>query len=155
MKREKIDEAAVELARETLLGDARDIALNWIKQAVIWQAWSEKEQQKIIDSVTDGATKLVERMAQIMATDGRDSISVVVDSIKVKDGMVVTLKCAATEDNLLAIALSGGDIHLVRKSKASYEGTRGAVHPDPDEPPLPFKPTKDDDSPNGGVPVAT
>lgn len=142
--REEVSETTIELTREVLLGDVRDMALQWIKSAVAWQAFGEKQQREIIDAVTKGAAGVVARMAEIMAADGRDAIPVTLESIAIKDGMKVTLKVPLTEENVTALAITGGALHLVRKSSASYEGTRGPVYPDPDQGGLPFNGPKPD-----------
>src|SRR5579872_4052793 len=125
----------VQVARETLLGDMRDMALQWIKGAVVWQAWNERQQQEVIDSVTKGAASLLDRVCSIIASDGKDIISATIEKLTVKDGITITLKCALNESNLTMLGLhQGGDVYVACKDDTSYSGTRGPVYPDPDQP---------------------
>lgn len=140
-ERTEVAPETVTFARETLLGDVRDMALRHIKSAVVWQAWSEQQQQDVIDSVSKGAETLLERVCSIMASDGKDTIHAQIEKLAVKDSIItLTLKCILNERNLTVLGLhQGGEVHLVYKDDASYSGTRGPVYADPDQPALPFK----------------
>lgn len=140
-ERTEVAAETVQFARETLLGDVRDMALQWVKSAVVWQAWNEQQQQDVIDSVTKGAETLLERVCSIMASDGKDTIHAQIEKLAVKDSIItLTLKCLLNERNLTVLGLhQGGEVSIVYKDDASYGGTRGPVYPDPDQPPLPFK----------------
>ena len=136
---EQVSEETINFARETMVGDIRDLSLQWIKQSIAWQAFNEEIQQRIIDSVTKGAEAAVEKMAEIMASDGRETIVAQLESLTVKEGIKLSLKCGFSEETLVVLGRAqGSTVHLVRKEAASYGGTRGPVHPDPDQPELPL-----------------
>lgn len=143
-ERTEVAPETVRVARETLLGDVRDMALQWIKSAVVWQAWNEQQQTEVISSVTRGAETLLERVCSIMASDGKDTIHAQIEKLSVKDSIItLTLKCILNERNLTVLGLhQGGEVHIVYKDDGSYSGTRGPVYPDPDQPALPFKADK-------------
>lgn len=150
MARVDVSDEAIEIARETMAGDIRDLALNEIKSAVAWQAFSEEQQRGIIKRVETGALRAVERMVEIMAADGRDALAVKLDAVQIKEGIKATITCGFSEQAMMMLGLHQGEtLYLVSKSPAGYEGSRGPVYPEADQRNLPL-----DGKNHGGKPAA-
>jgi hypothetical protein len=141
--KEEVSKETIRIARETMAGDVRDLSLQWIKANVSWQVIGEKQQQDIIDSVEKGAIAIVDKMAGIMASDGRQAIVATLETLGLKDGIVLKMKCAYSEENLTELGRSNGaEVFLVTRNSAAYSGNRGKVYADPQEPELPLQDTK-------------
>lgn len=129
-----ISEEALDLVRETLVGDLRDMGLGWIKTFAPWKALPEAQQKEIIESISNQAQAAVDKVVRIIAADGRDPIMAELESVQIKDGIKLVMKCLTTEHNLLMLGTrTGQSIMLVVADSDSYSGTRSDVHPDPDQ----------------------
>ena len=134
MEENQIGEKTLDLVRETLVGDLRDMGLGWIKTFAAWKALPEAHQREIIESVSNQAQAVVDKVVRIIAADGRDPIMAELESVQIKDGIKLVMKCLTTEHNLLTLGTrTGQNVMLVVADADSYSGTRSDVHPDPDQ----------------------
>lgn len=131
--------SAKDMARETLVGDVRDLALQHITQAVAWKAMPEATQQRIINDVSRGAQEIIDKVVEIIASDGQDRLTATIEQITIKEGIKISAKLPMTEHNLLELCpRQGSSILIVVAESAKYSGTRGDVHAEPDQPQLPM-----------------
>lgn len=139
-------ETGIQIARETLTGDIRDVILKEIKRAKSagkpWPQMSQAEQQDAIDGAARVADAVVARCARIVAADGRLAIDGYVDATNVKDtkdGPVlrVAIHTARTERNMGALGMAvGGMVAVLVQDVQPYRGERAPARPDPDQPDL-------------------
>ena len=89
---DKVDES-IKLAKETCRGDVRDFLVhrlqNWKKP---WNAFTESEQREHVAQANEAAEALIERVAEIMAAEGRKAIVGTLESVMVKDGIKGVIK---------------------------------------------------------------
>jgi hypothetical protein len=134
MDEQQVSEATVELAKQTMTGDLRDILLGIVKEQTVWKAYPESQQREIISRITMGAEAAVERAVAIIAADGRNPIAATLESITVKDGIKATLVCPKSEQSLIALGLrTGAVVQVVAADPNVYMGQRRDQHPDADQ----------------------
>lgn len=123
------------LARDTMVGDLRDAALDWIKTFdKPWAKMPASEQQTVIDSVTRQSRAMVAKAVDIIVADERQSINGRVESVTIKDGLKVVLSCSATESNLVALGThQGSHVYIVVANPEAYGDEAKEAKPDPDQ----------------------
>lgn len=133
--KEKMNESKQRLYRDTMVGDLRDTALDWIKTFdKPWAKMPQAEQQTVIDSVTRQAIALVAKAVDIIVADERPSIPARIESVTIKDGLKVVLSCSAREANLVALGThQGSHVYIVVADAEAYGGEAGPAKPDPDQ----------------------
>lgn len=132
---EKVNAHEVEIAAETLRGDVRDAMLSRIHNLQRpWKAMTEDQQAEVAAAMDQCARDLVTKATQLIAANGRKTITATVDSITVKDGIKVVAKVPMTEESLLSLGLAQGHaILIVAAASENYDGERGPAHTDPDQ----------------------
>lgn len=118
----------------TLVFDVRDIILTHIKQmAKPWTGCSQDQQQDIAAAAEETAINVVRRMAEMMASEGKVGIPVLLmkvdlgDDIKIT-GKVKTFSGEATDDAVMALHHARGkNVMLIPASVDDYrQGERPA-----------------------------
>lgn len=129
---------AVELARETLVGDLVSLVIEELKAAPdVWQKLSEHKQGAVIGRVHQRVLEAVRQAVELIATNGRAAIPATLEQVTVKDGIkgVVTVSRTDPSRHDLADAV-GRAVMIVVADPAEFAGGAGDVKPDPDQPPL-------------------
>jgi hypothetical protein len=125
------------ISEKFLYGDLLKIIMDEIRQqSVPWGALPEKEQQKVIDRVTERTEKTVREVVRIIASKTRPTVQADVESVTFKDGVKVTLTFSKAAADRHAIADSAGrNVLLVLPD---YESALGGDVPiaDKDQPGL-------------------
>lgn len=124
-----------QIARDTMVGDLHDAALSWIKTFdKPWAKMPQSEQQTVIDSVTRQARAMVAKALEIIVADERPSITGTIESMTVKDGLKVVLKCLNSESNLMALGThQGAPVYIVVADSEVYAGEKSPAKADPDQ----------------------
>lgn len=139
-------ETGIEIARETMTGDVRDLLLAEIKNAKRagrpWPKLKEAEQLAIIDRCQHFADDLVARVSRIVAADGRMVINGEVDKVDIKDSKDGALLQARfvthrSEGSLTALGMAvGKTVSMLIQDIQPFRGERAPASPDPDQPAL-------------------
>lgn len=125
------------ISERFLFGDLQKMIIGEIKQQQIpWGALPEKEQQKVIDRVTESAEKAVREVVRIIAGKARPIVEADVESVTFKDGVKVTLTFSRSAADRHAIADSAGQMVLL--VLPNYDEVLGGEAPkaDKDQPAL-------------------
>jgi hypothetical protein len=132
-------ETGIEIARETLTGDLRDAALQWIRTLKKpWPALSEEDQQNVIESVTRGAAFAASRAVGIIAADKPGAVAAELEQFTAKDGLKVVLKCIENEENVVALLRAKGTRVMISSADVShFVGERAPAMPEPDQRAIP------------------
>jgi len=116
-----------------LTGDLIKVCVAEIRQQQIpWGALPEKEQQKVIDRVTDVCSKASREAVKIIAGLGRPSVQAEIESVTFKDGIKVVLTMSKSQAERHAIADAQGDGVLL--VLPDYDAVAGGEPPKPDRP---------------------
>jgi hypothetical protein len=120
-----------------LTGDLIKICIGEIRQQQVpFGVLTEKEQQKVIDRVTDVCTRAAKQAATIIASLGRPSTHAEIESVTFKDGIKIVLTMSKIQADRHAIADATGDsVLLVLPSYGEIAGG-DPPKPDPDQPEL-------------------
>ena len=134
-----LEAEVLKIATETLTGDLRDSALQWIRALEKpWPQLTERMQRDVIESVSRGAVTAASRAVEVIAAANRPTIKAELEQYVEKDGLKVTLKALATEENVIALHRAKGcRVHIVAGDVAPFVGQREDAKPDPDQGSLP------------------
>jgi hypothetical protein len=127
------------LQAPTLVGDVRDLVLQEMrdaKDALPWTTRTEKQQQEMIDRVDRFARNLVASVIQVVASEGRPSVSVLIEKWEVSKGLKLVAKGVDTEENISTMMHGGKSAFIVFGQLKVFEGEREPVRPAPDQPEL-------------------
>jgi hypothetical protein len=119
------------IARESIAGDMRDFILDRLKNQhnpLPWNMRKESEQREMIYQVTEAVNRMVQRVVDIIAADGKPTMRGTLVKVLVKDG----LKCQVdflSSDPLRheLIDAQGETVMLALADSSDYMGTRGDV----------------------------
>ena len=130
--------SADEIALETLAGDVRDILLSRVRNMSIpWGHLNEDEQRDVNSQMDECAKSLVRRAVALLTTAKFPTIMADVGAVKIDKGVEIKLQCAATVDNIVALANHGkGSAVLVLAEAADYFGEKAPPRVDKDQPDL-------------------
>lgn len=130
-------EALKAVSEKFLFGDLLKFMVTEIRQlSVPWGALPEKDQQKIIDRMTERTENTVREVVKIISGKARPTVQASIESVLFKDGVKVTLTFPRSQGDRHAIAdASGGEVLLVLPD---YESVLGGDAPkaDKDQPAL-------------------
>lgn len=129
---------AVELARETLLGDLMSLVIEELKAAPdVWQKLSEHKQDAVIGRVHQRVSDAVRQAVELIASNGRTAIPATLEQVTVKDGIKGVVTVSRTDPNRHDLADAvGRAVMIVVADPAEFSGGAGDVKPDPDQQPL-------------------
>lgn len=123
-------------AKETLLGDTRDMILKIIKDMEKpWKNMSQMEQTRKIEDVRGYAQNLIGKISMLIASDGRKVIGGAVEKVEFKDGIKATIKCSS-HDPLRHVLADADFVMMVVTT--DYSGEKEPAKADPDQPDLPL-----------------
>lgn len=127
------------IAKETLTGDLRDSALEWIRALPKpWAQLTEDEQTDVIESVTKRCVLAATKAVEEICADGRRVIQAEVESVTVKDGVKAVVKCIKTEENIVYLGMAEGSrVQIVQADLEPFSGERRPAKADPSQAPLP------------------
>lgn len=131
---------AVELARETLLGDLMQLVIDELKAAPdVWQKLSEHKQDALIHRVEQRTREAVRQVVEMIASNGRTAIPATLEQVTVKDGIkgVITVSKTDPSRHDLTDAV-GRAVMIVVADPSEFNGGAGAVQADKDQPELPL-----------------
>lgn len=125
------------VSEKFLFGDLLKIMMAEIRQISIpWGALPEKEQQKVIDRVTERTEEVVREVVRIIASAARPTVQADVESVMFKDGVKVTLTFSKAAADRHAIAdAAGSQVLLVLPNYGAALGG-DAPKADKDQPEL-------------------
>lgn len=144
---------AAEVAKATMMGDLRDICLDIFKHPNIkgkaWKDMSEAEQREVAAMIENKCRSAVTRSIDIIASEGRKHIKVLLKQVLVKDGIKGTFECAKSHElRHDLIDAQGDNVLVVFTSAEKYLGESRKVTYQKDQPELPVtstQPTENDD----------
>ncbi len=141
-----ISTETLELARETLVGDLRDIVLEAVRNIPkVWEKLSETEQLDWIDIVSRRVESVAADAVNIIAADGQQVFAVGLEKVERKDAIKGIFNSPWDSHVWLKLGeAQGGTIQIVPSSIAPYSGERAPPETAPDQPSLPMS---DDDEP--------
>lgn len=133
-----IDEKVVKVAKETMVGDMRDVCLQIMKDPKLtgkaWKDMKEAEQKNVVSIITDRVTDAVVRSVQIMAANGQRQVVANLEQVVVKDGVKAVLKFGAHEPLLHSVIDAQGDaVSIVLTGAEEYLGAGEKVKIDKDQ----------------------
>lgn len=133
---------AAEVAKATMMGDLRDICLDIFKHPNIkgkaWKDMSEAEQREVAAMIENKCRSSVTRAIDIIASEGRKHIKVLLKQVTVKDGLKGQFECSkAHELRHDLIDAQGDNVLVVFTSADKYLGEKSKVKYDKDQPELP------------------
>ena len=113
-----------------LTGDLIKVCIAEIKQLQIgYTMLPEKEQQKVIDRVTEVCKRASREATKIIAGLGRPSVSAEIESVTFKDGIKVVITMSKSQADRHAIADAQGDTVLL--VLPPYDAIAGGEPPKP------------------------
>lgn len=125
------------VSEKFMFGDLLKFMVGEIKLlSVPWATLPEKEQQKVIDRITERTEKTVKECVRIIAGKARPTVQADIESVMFKDGVKVTLTFSKSAGDRHAIAdAAGGSVLLILPD---YEPVLGGDAPkaDKDQPAL-------------------
>jgi len=132
---------AVNIAKQTMVGDLRDLVLALFKdREKTWKEMSEGEQRSVAQQAQFWIQDSVEKACDIIAADGRKVIKGTLEQVTVKDGYKSVIKTAQSDPLRHELVDSAGSIVLMVVSDASeYSEVLEPVETDKDEPELPME----------------
>lgn len=129
----------VELATETLRGDARDAIISWFKaQPKAWPFLGEREQKDFAEAADRFSERLVKEACRLIAGAERPCIVAKLVEYKEKDGVEAKLKLPSKGEVVASLhEACGREVLLVCTGAEEHLGEQGPANTDPDQPDLP------------------
>lgn len=132
-----IDDAAIDLAAETMTGDIRDFILDRLKHEqskAPWHQRSESDQRETVHQVESAVRATVSKAVEIMAGHGRRTIKATIEQITIKDGYKAVLTMSKFDTNRHHLAdATGQTVLIVVADPDEFTGERGEVEIVPDQ----------------------
>lgn len=159
-----------QMRAETIVGDVRDFVLQEARDAkdgLPWTLRGEQAQREMIDRADRFARTLVERVLELVASDGQKAVPGQVKQWRVKDGLQIQIDAIEHTENIMTLCEGGRLVRIVFQDPEAYSGEREKITPAPDQrrlglegdeeegggdgpPPKPRKPSGGGDQPNAG-----
>lgn len=129
---------AVELARETMVGDLMSLVIEELKAAPdVWQKLSEHKQDAVIGRVHQRVLEAVRQAVELIATNGHTATPATLEQVTVKDAVKAVITVSRTDPSRHDLADAvGRAVMIVVADPTEFAGGAGDVKPDPDQPPL-------------------
>lgn len=143
----RLDKAA-EVASRTMTGDLRDVLLDIMRTPKLsgkaWKDMSEDEQRQVRDQITSKVEYSVSRAVDIIKSEGRQHVKVLLKSVTIKDGIKGAFEAPkASELRHELIDAQGDTCLVVLLGSDKYKGERAPVKIDKDQRELPTEPAKE------------
>ncbi len=115
------------VSEKFMFGDLLKVVNEEIRQQVVpWGALPEKEQQKVLDRVSERVERVVRECVQIIASKARPTVMANIESVTFKDGVKVQLTFPKSQADRHAIAdAQGNDVLLVLPDYETALGGEG------------------------------
>lgn len=141
---------AAEVAKNTMRGDLRDCVLDIIRDPKLsgkaWKDMNETEQRTVADTINNRVHVGVIRAVDIIASEGRRHIKVLLKQATVKDGIKGVFECAKTHELRHDLLDAQGDnVLIVFTGADQYLGQRDKVKITKDQNNLPLNEDEGDD----------
>lgn len=140
-KSQKRIEKAANISKSTMTGDLRDVLIDIMRDKSYtgksWKDMSEDEQRAVRDRITSVVEFSVARAVDIIASEGRRHVKVLLKSVTIKDGIkgsFETSKAAELRHEL--IDAQGDNVLIVLLGSDKYTGEKSPVKIDKDQPSL-------------------
>lgn len=135
---QELSEKAVEIAKETMAGDLIAATIDELKAAPnVWQKMSQKQQQEVIERVTNRVQHNISQAVSIMASEARPVIRAKLAQVTVKDELkAVVLVSKHHPHRHEFIDSSSQEILVVLLNTEQFFGGVGELQADPDQPEL-------------------
>lgn len=138
---EEIDETVSNVAKETMVGDLRDVCLQIIRDPKLtgkaWKDMTEAQQRDVAQTITDRVSDAVVRGVQIIAANGQRQIIGTLEQVVVKDGIKAVLKCSQHDELRHELMDAAGDaVAIVLTGAEEFIGVGEKVKIDKDQPDL-------------------
>jgi hypothetical protein len=138
----KRQEKALEIAKATMMGDLRDVCLDIFKHPNIkgkaWKDMSEAEQRDVAAMVETKCRSAVVKAIDIISSEGRRHIKVLLKQVTVKDAIKGQFECSKHSDlRYDLIDAQGDNVLVVLTGAEKYLGESRRVKFDKDQPSLP------------------
>ena len=139
---------AAEVASRTMTGDLRDVLIDIMRTPKLtgkaWKDMSEDEQRQVRDQITSKVDFAVSRAVDIIKSEGRQHVKVLLKSVTIKDGIKGSFEAPkASELRHELIDAQGDTCLIVLLGSEKYKGERAPVKIDKDQPELPTEPSKE------------
>nr|WP_298165266.1 DNA translocase FtsK [uncultured Pseudomonas sp.] len=130
----------IEMASETLGRDLLQVLLQEVRALPdVWNKLTEKRQANVIERLRQVVEDTTKRTVKILAAGGRPTISGILESVAIKEGIKATFKVSQFDPMRHDLIDSQGKVCLlVVASAEDHLGGIDDVVPDPDQPPLDF-----------------
>lgn len=132
-----IEDAAIDLAAETMTGDIRDFILDRLKHEqskAPWHQRSESDQRETVHQVESMVRAAVSKVVEIMAGHGRRTIKATIEQITIKDGYKAVLTASKHDHNRHHLAdAQGQTVLIVVADPDEFTGERAEVPINPDQ----------------------
>lgn len=133
----RIDKA-MEVAKATMVGDLRDVMLAILKDNNLggktWAELKEGEQRQVVDMLETRARSSVVRAIDIIASEGRRHIKVILKQVTIKDGLKGVFECSkGNELRHDLIDAQGENVLVVLTNTEQYLGKGNKVKIDKDQ----------------------
>lgn len=125
----------ITVAAATLTGDIRDFLLDRVKNlGKPWPAMSEQEQRDQITSAKDAAERLVRKVCEIVAADGKKALKGKLIKVQIKDKIQCQVDFNKEDEQRHELFDSQGlTVMLVVADAEKFTGETGPAEPEPDQ----------------------
>ncbi len=133
----KTNDETIKISEKFLLGDILKATMMELKlMPFSWATLPEKDQQKIIDKLTQKVTEAVRQAVLIIAADARPHLVADVESVTFKDGIKAVLQIAKQSVDRHELADATGTMVLIVFPHAEKHLGGEPPKADPDQPEL-------------------
>ena len=128
-------ETLAEMATETLRGDVRDFLLDRVRNIrKPWNTLSEEDQSDQINAADDAAKFLIERVALLIASEGRKVVVAHVEQVVFKDAVKAVLNLPKDSEYRHELADAVGcQVLVICTGVEEMQGEKDTAKPDPDQ----------------------
>jgi len=136
-----IEETVSSVAKETMVGDLRDVCLQIIRNPKLtgkaWNDMNEAQQRDVAQQITSRVSDAVVKSVQIIAANGQRQIIGVLEQVVVKDGIKAVIKCSQHDELRHELMDAAGDaVSIVITGAEAFIGGGEKVKIDKDQPDL-------------------
>ena len=130
-------EDAIIMARDTIVGDLRDMILDQLRHnhdALPWNARTENKQRETVELVTKAVQHAVDKAVRLIASDGRPFLMGTLAKVQIKDGIQAQINLSKSDPlRHSLIDAQGQTVMVIVADSDAFSGTRGDVKTTPDQ----------------------
>lgn len=140
-KSEKRIAKAAEISKTTMTGDLRDVLIDIMRDKTFtgkaWKDMKEDEQRAVRDRINSVVEHAVSRAVDIIASEGRRHIKVLLKSVTIKNGIKGSFETSKAAELRHELGDAQGDnVLIVLLGSDKYHGEKAPVKIDKDQPSL-------------------